>query len=142
VRFDALQVGPLGSSAPFARELNVPGSVPLPEGGAIRARPWPGDRPPLEGAALIPARGALTVRNRRPGDHARRSGREVSLKRLLLDRRVPADRRDALPLVASGHDVLWGPGLGIDAPAARGGAGLVLLEIEMNTGVLSSVERG
>ena len=36
--------------------------------------------------------------------------RDVSLKRYLIDRRVPADLRPRLPLVAAGNLVLWVPG--------------------------------
>ena len=128
IRFDSVQIGPRRHSARFARPLEVPGSVALPDGGALTARPWRGS-PGEPGVMLVPAERPLTVRSRRPGDRARRGGREISLKRLLLDRRVPADRREGLPLVASGREVLWGPGLGIDAPRPGDGGPLVQLEL-------------
>jgi tRNA(Ile)-lysidine synthase len=49
----------------------------------------------------------LVVRTRRPGDRVRAGGRELSLKRFLMDRRVPAHERGALPLIAAGDRVLW-----------------------------------
>ena len=52
----------------------------------------------------------LVVRTRRPGDRVYWHGREMSLKRLLLERRIPAEERDALPLLAAGSRVLWFPG--------------------------------
>lgn len=141
IRFDAVQVGPRRGCGRFARPLAVPGSVALPDGGALTAQPWRGSaESPGEGVTLVPAARPLTVRSRRPGDRARRGGREISLKRLLLDRRVPADRRDALPLVAAGREVLWGPGLGIDAPPPGVGP---LVQLELRPGATrESVERG
>jgi tRNA(Ile)-lysidine synthetase-like protein len=41
----------------------------------------------------------------------RSDGRERSLKRLLLEGRVPADERARLPLVAAGARVVWFPGM-------------------------------
>jgi hypothetical protein len=52
----------------------------------------------------------------------RASGRDVSLKRFLMDLRVPAGERGSLPLLAAGHRVLWVPGQrldGADAAARR-----------------------
>ena len=46
--------------------------------------------------------GDLVVRTRRPGDRVRYRGRQISLKRFLVNRRVGAFRRAGLPLVAAG----------------------------------------
>src|SRR5439155_8242774 len=62
--------------------------------------------------------GPLEVRTRRPGDRVRAAGRDVSLKRFLMDRRVPAQERSALPLLAAGHRVLWVPGQRIEGAEA------------------------
>jgi hypothetical protein len=43
----------------------------------------------------------------------------MSLKRFFLERRVPVDARGRLPLVASGPDVLFGPGLGLESRPGR-----------------------
>jgi tRNA(Ile)-lysidine synthetase-like protein len=63
--------------------------------------------------------GPLVVRSRQVGDRVRAGNRDVSLKRFLMDRRVPADLRPRLPLVAAGNLVLWVPG----QPAAAGAPG-------------------
>jgi hypothetical protein len=42
----------------------------------------------------------------------------VSLKRFLMDRRVPAQDRGSLPLLAAGHQVLWIPGQRMDGADA------------------------
>jgi tRNA(Ile)-lysidine synthase len=68
----------------------------------------------------------LTVRNRRPGDRIRPLGWNTScrVKDLLINRKVPRSDRSRLPLLASGEDVLWIPGVTIDdrlrpAPGVR-----------------------
>ena len=59
----------------------------------------------------------------------------VSLKRFLIDRRVPADLRPSLPLVAVGNLVVWVPGqpvttAGAAYATAASGAGFVRLELQ------------
>jgi tRNA(Ile)-lysidine synthetase-like protein len=83
-------------------------------------------------AAVVPAPedgAALVVRTRHPGDRVRRGGREVSLKRFLIARRVPADIRAALPLVVAGRKVLWIPGYGGVEAGPGAGRGWVHLEL-------------
>ncbi|HEY7510603.1 MAG TPA: tRNA lysidine(34) synthetase TilS [Vicinamibacteria bacterium] len=116
VHFDELRMGPAVRPAaiPFALELPVPGRVTLPGGRTLEARPVRGPAParpadPAEVVLRVPA-GTLLARTRRPGDRVRLGRREVSLKRYLMDRRVPAAERPTLPLVASGSRVLWVPG--------------------------------
>jgi hypothetical protein len=46
-------------------------------------------------------------------------GREQSLKRYLMQQRVPAERRASLPLVAVGHDVLWMPERALSSAGER-----------------------
>jgi tRNA(Ile)-lysidine synthase len=94
----------------------VPGAVALPDGRRLVARA--ARRPARAGGADVVAvpDGPLEVRTRRPGDRVRAAGREVSLKRFLMDRRVPARDRGSLPLVAAGHRVLWVPGQRVDGP--------------------------
>jgi tRNA(Ile)-lysidine synthase len=53
----------------------------------------------------------LTVRSRKPGDRFRplgMGGRERKLQDVLVDRKIPRERRDSLPLVVDGSDrILW-----------------------------------
>src|SRR5207245_4348020 len=75
------------------------------------ARPAPGPALAEERSAVVAVpEGPLVVRSRRAGDRVRAGIRDVSLKRFLIDRRVPADLRPRLPLVAAGNLVLWVPG--------------------------------
>lgn len=129
--FAELRVGPRPSPpTPFAYPVPVPGDVDLPGGLRLLARPAPG--PGVSGAetavVAVPEEG-LVVRTRRPGDRVRAGGRELSLKRFLVDRRVPAELRQGLPLVASGHSVLWVPGQVVDG-RAESGRRFVRLEVE------------
>ena len=47
----------------------------------------------------------LFVRSRQPGDRIRLSGGSRSLKRLLIDRKIPAVRRDSLPVICGKDDI-------------------------------------
>jgi len=101
-----------GSPRPFAFPLPVPGRVALPGGLAVVARRSRGpvaSRGETAAVVAVPP-GPLVVRTRRPGDRVRTRGREVSLRRFLMSRRVPAQDRGALPLVAAGDRVVWIPG--------------------------------
>jgi tRNA(Ile)-lysidine synthase len=124
--FGELRIGPAASAAAaYAFALPVPGRVDLPDGLAVTAEPAPG--PPCSDArgAVIAAPGdaaPLTVRTRQPGDRVRTNGREMSLKRFLMQHRVPTTERVALPLVASGPQVLWIPGHALNAPGPAAGA--------------------
>jgi tRNA(Ile)-lysidine synthetase-like protein len=108
--------------------------VQLPDGSCLRAREAQGPASPEIGWAVVelPAE-PLVVRTRRPGDRVRAAGRERSLKRLLLEGRVPADERARLPLVAAGDRVVWFPGLAPGGAAAAGtrGARYVALAVEL-----------
>jgi len=118
--FDEIRIGRrLPPASPFALSLTVPGTVALPDGRRLVARAARG--PAAADVVAVPD-GPLEVRTRRPGDRVRASGRDVSLKRFLMDLRVPAGERGSLPLLAAGHRVLWVPGQrldGADAAARR-----------------------
>lgn len=121
-RYGRLAIAPTGDEpAAFAPvEVAGPGKYLLPERGvelevtAARAEsvPWP-----------------LSMRTRLPGDRWRPEGGRgsKSLKRWLIDRKVPRERREALVLLARGSDVLAIPELGaVAAGLGHAGAGLVV----------------
>jgi len=69
-------------------------------------------------AALLDARalrGALFVRNRRAGDRFRPLGAPGTrtLKEVLIDRKVPADRRDVVPVICDEAGIVWVVGVSI-----------------------------
>ena len=67
----------------------------------------------------LPARlteGGITVRPRKPGDRIRLNAGSRELKKLLIDRKIPAAQRDRIPVFAAGETVLavWGIGENVD----------------------------
>jgi len=113
-----------GQPAPgFRYELPVPGRVTVPECGcrieaktrkpsanqaaAITALGVDPDTAVIDAAA---AAGGLAVRSRRPGDSIRPLGLtgRKKLQDVLVDRKVPRQQRDQLPLVVDADDrILW-----------------------------------
>ncbi len=113
VAFAEVRIGPRRPpSAAFAVDVPVPGRVDLPGRSlALLAQTAPGPAASNGVSAVVAAPdGPLTVRTRRPGDRVRAKGRDMSLKKFLMERRVPADERAGLPLLAAGSRVLWVPG--------------------------------
>lgn len=101
-----------GHNSRFA--LSIPGEVVLPGGLAISAV-WaePERSTPADGVSVLVSGldGPLTVRFRRPGDRFRAPGMDGRAKKLqdyLVDRKVPREERDRLPLVVDAHDrIVW-----------------------------------
>jgi tRNA(Ile)-lysidine synthase len=123
VRFGHLRLGPqLARTLPFALPLAVPGDVRIPGGPTVRIEPAGGPaRSGADEAVVAVPMGSepLCLRTRRPGDRVFVRGRAVSLKRFLMDRRIPADARPGLPLVAAGADILFVPGVPVGSPPGR-----------------------
>ena len=110
--------GPASATAPGAppAPLAVPGHTTW-AGGELtseRASDLPVDDDPLtatlDAAALAPA---LDVRAWQPGDRMRPLGLggSRSLQDLFTDRKVPRDRRALTPVVLSGDEIAWVPGV-------------------------------
>ncbi len=76
--------------------------------------------------------GQLTVRSRRSGDSIRLPGGTRSLKKLFIDRKIPAHRRDDIPVLADDAGVLgvFGIGVNLDRAAQALPAITVTLEEE------------
>ena len=106
----------------------VPGTVLyLPGGRVLRRREIRVDselaeriargRVDCAGEAFLRVEGGagsrLTVRRRRAGDSFRPLGSPGTrkLQDCLVDRKVPKEERDALPVIAAGDRILWVPGL-------------------------------
>jgi tRNA(Ile)-lysidine synthase len=114
----------------FKYSLSIPGEVELPQAGCIVSA-----EPGLEnGSGVIPGngvsagaiavvrrdlfRGALAVRNRRPGDRFSPPGLQgrKKLQDFLVDRHVARPQRDAVPIVVDDRDrIVWVAGYEIDA---------------------------
>ena len=130
--WDEVVIGPRRPAGrPFALELGVPGRVDLPDGQTLLVEADPGPAVSNGESAVVaaPEDGVpLVVRTRRPGDRVRYRGRDLSLKRFLVTRRVAAHRRTGLPLVAAGSRVLFVPGEPVESPPGRAYVKLSLVE--------------
>jgi len=60
--------------------------------------------------------GDVWIRPRQTGDRLRLSGGSRTLKRLMIDRRIPVAQRDRMPVLADDNGVLAVPGLATDLP--------------------------
>jgi tRNA(Ile)-lysidine synthase len=111
----------------FEYPLSIPGEVPVPLAGcALSAETTCGGavniHPMRSGAAVAIVRrdlcgSQLRVRNRRPGDRFRPLGvgGHKKLQDFFVDRKVPRQRRDTVPLVVDELDrIVWVAGYGID----------------------------
>ena len=65
-------------------------------------------------SVLVCPVGALTVRSRRSGDTMRLPGGTRSLKKMYIDRKIPASQRAAVPVLADDRGVLAVFGIGTD----------------------------
>ena len=92
--------------APEAAELTVPGTVLW---GDYRIRASEDG----EGLAVYPE-GPVTVRSRQSGDSIRLSGGTKTLKKLFIDRKIPASERHRIPVIADSRGVLAVYGFGIN----------------------------
>jgi len=103
----------------FRFPLSIPGEVTLStQGWAVSAErlegsagtPWTA-RGPAVAVAAAPLNLPLAIRSRRAGDRFRPlglGGRGKKLQDFLVDRKIPREMRDSLPLVVDGHDkIVW-----------------------------------
>ncbi len=105
--------------------LSVPGTTKIAGNMAISARivkiaglDWP---PPSYRACLDYDKlsaSSLAVRLRRPGDRFFPQGSSGSkkLKAFFIDQKIPSYRRDTLPLVTSGDEIIWVAGIRVAHP--------------------------
>ena len=120
--------------------LNVPGETPLPQlGWKLVCRPAQAPAEPptdpfvcyLDPSALD---GPLIVRSRETGDGITLPGRpHKSVKKLLIDAKVPRADRERLPVVAGRRGPVWLGGFGPDATrlAAPGAPALELRAVPL-----------
>ena len=117
-----------GAANVFRYPLSIPGEARLAEVACVvsaELAPSPGVEGgrAMAGSGVVAAvrldrcRGPLSVRNRRPGDRFRPPGLggRTKLQDYFVNRKVPRERRDAVPLVVDESDrIVWVAGHAID----------------------------
>lgn len=81
--------------------------------------------------SVIPE-GQMVVRSRKSGDEIRLSGGSKSLKKLFIDRKIPASERLQIPVIADSLGVLAVAGIGANLERVGSGEGAVTLTITEN----------
>ena len=110
-RYDTLEV--LGEAQPLSERV-LEGSLELPELG-LQVVCAEADTivNTLDTFTVVPA-GKIVVRSRLPGDRIRLSGGTKSLKKLFIDRKIPASERLRIPVIADEAGVLGVWSIGAD----------------------------
>ena len=108
----------------FTYTLSIPGAVEIePLALCLRVREagvedWMFAGSRWRTGLNLPSTARATVRSRQPGDRIQPLGCSYSrrLKDVLIDRRVPREDRDALPLLVIDGAIAWVPGVTIGEP--------------------------
>ena len=113
--YDSLEVVP--GDRTFAEQiLPCPGTLELPALG-LRVTCLP-DRSPVRtyDRFTVSTEGPIRMGPRQPGDSIRLAGGRKSLKKLLIDRKIPAARRLQIPVLRDDRGILgvWGLGADLD----------------------------
>ena len=79
---------------------------------------------------------ALILRTRQPGDHFRPAGRGLSkpLRKWMNEAGIPAGKRESLPLLAAGSEILWVCGEGFADGLAPDADTTQVLQLELENG--------
>ncbi len=95
------------------REVLVPGVTPLPELGmqVVCREPDPSEKNTENSFTVVPV-GKVLVRSRTAGDTMRLHGGTKSLKKLFIDKKIPAAQRSVIPVIADTQGVLGVAGFG------------------------------
>lgn len=116
---------------PEVMEMTCPSEIVLPEAG-VRVVCTPAqqlmDQPDC---FCVETAGRLYLRYRQTGDAMRLSGGRKSLKKIFIDRKIPASRRPWIPVIADDAGVLGVYGIG--ANKDRQATGLPAVQIRFET---------
>ena len=74
--------------------------------------------------------GEILVRSRQAGDRIRLPGGEKSLKKLFIDRKIPANRRDQIPVLEDSRGILGVYGIGADVRRQSGDSPAMTIRFE------------
>ena len=102
------------ASAPTAVAVACPGVTELPQWGMRLICAEAKETVNTADAFTVTVQGTVMVRPRRSGDQMRLSGGTKSLKKLLIDRKIPASDRPFVPVLADDTGVLGVRGIGVN----------------------------
>lgn len=104
-----------GESAELeTRKLSCPGMLELPEIGLRVICEVANTACHNAYAFTVSPVGEIILRHRLPGDGMKLSGGSKQLKKLFIDRKIPADRRMLVPVIADEQGILGVCGIGAD----------------------------
>jgi len=114
-----------------AVKMVCPGVTKIPELGLQVRCEVGGQYPQSESCFTVSPVGKMVLRCRLPGDEMRLWGGTRSLKKLFIDKKIPAARRDCIPVIADEKGVLGVYGIGVnrDRISADGGVTVIFEEI-------------
>ena len=87
-----------------------------------------------EDTFTVQPEGAVILRSRAAGDEIRLNAGTRSLKKLFIDRKIPAHLRPAVPVIADERGVIAVGGIGVNLDRAAGELPAWRIEIESNSG--------
>ena len=109
--YDTLEIGNEREALEL-RELTSPGVTVIPECGLqIVCLPNTSHEKNIQSFPVVP-NGKMVVRPRMEGDTIRLSGGTKTLKKLFIDRKIPASKRNTIPVLADDDGVLGVVGIG------------------------------
>lgn len=101
-------------AAPEPVYVPVPGTVELP-GWGLRIQCAEADSlENTDSTFTVQTEGPVLVRSRKPGDTVRLAGGSKSLKKLFIDRKIPAARRERIPVLADETGILGIYSIGVN----------------------------
>ena len=113
---------------PETAELQIPGVTELP-GWRITCAPAEELLNTADTFTVIPE-GTVILRSRQSGDSIRLSGGSKTLKKLFIDRNIPAAQRDGIPVLADEAGILGVYGIGVHQDRAAKGHPAITITIE------------
>ena len=103
-------------------ELAVPGITRIPQLGIQVACTLVASGSCSQECFCLPVSGKLRIRPRKAGDTIRLSGGTKSVKKLFIDRKIPASQRQSVPILEDDRGILgvWGIGAAVDRQKEAG----------------------
>lgn len=136
--YDRLCIANAPAQAIPTTPLNIPGITAIPGTGMQIICSGPKKFEKIENSPTnfhlrydMIISGSLMVRSRQTGDRICLSGGSRSLKRLMIDRKIPVSRRDLIPVLADKNGIAAVVGIGADMRrAATPGMDAIQIKIE------------